>query len=40
MSAWGHADQAALNAGADRFVAKPFEADELTSMVTEVLAEA
>src|SRR4029453_560396 len=40
MSAWGHADQAALNAGADRFVAKPFEADELTSLVTEVLAEA
>src|SRR4029453_319781 len=40
MSAWGHADQAAINAGADRFVAKPFEADELTSMVTEVLAEA
>ena len=40
MSAWGHADQAALNAGADRFVAKPFEADELTSVVSEVLAEA
>lgn len=40
MSAWGHADQAALNAGADRFVPKPFEAEELTSVVNEVLAEA
>jgi DNA-binding response OmpR family regulator len=40
MSAWGHADEAALNAGADRFVAKPFEADELTSVVSEVLGEA
>lgn len=37
MSAWGHADQAALNAGADRFVAKPFEPDELTAIVSEVL---
>lgn len=37
MSAWGHADQAALNAGADRFMPKPFEADHLTTMVNEVL---
>ena len=39
MSAWGHADQAALEAGADRFLAKPFEPEELTSMVSEVLAD-
>jgi DNA-binding response OmpR family regulator len=39
MSAWGHADQAALEAGADRFLAKPFEPEELTSMVGEVLAD-
>jgi DNA-binding response OmpR family regulator len=39
MSAWGHADQAALEAGADRFLAKPFEPEELTTMVDEVLAE-
>jgi DNA-binding response OmpR family regulator len=37
MSAWGHADQAALSAGADRFVPKPFEPDELTALVSEVL---
>lgn len=37
MSAWGHADAAALNAGADRFVPKPFEADELTAIVKDVL---
>jgi two-component system phosphate regulon response regulator PhoB len=40
MSAWGHADQAALEAGADRFLPKPFEPEELTAMVNEVLAEA
>ena len=37
MSAWGHADEAALSAGADRFVPKPFEADELTAIVKDVL---
>jgi two-component system phosphate regulon response regulator PhoB len=37
LSAWGHADQAALSAGADRFVPKPFEPDELKSIVSEVL---
>ena len=39
MSAWTHADNAALSAGADRFVPKPFEADELTAIVDEVLGE-
>lgn len=39
MSAWGHADQTALAAGADRFLPKPFEPDELTTIVNEVLAE-
>jgi DNA-binding response OmpR family regulator len=37
MSAWGHADDAALSAGADRFVPKPFEADELAAIVKDVL---
>jgi two-component system phosphate regulon response regulator PhoB len=37
LSAWGHADQAAISAGADRFVPKPFEPDELRSIVNEVL---
>ncbi len=39
MSAWTHAESAALSAGADRFVPKPFEAEELTAIVAEVLRE-
>ena len=39
MSAWTHADNAALSAGADRFIPKPFEAEELTAIVEEVLGE-
>jgi DNA-binding response OmpR family regulator len=37
LSAWGHADEAALKSGADRFVPKPFEADELSAIVKDVL---
>jgi DNA-binding response OmpR family regulator len=37
MSAWGHAERAALNAGADRFVPKPFDADDFAAAVREVL---
>jgi DNA-binding response OmpR family regulator len=39
MSAWPHADEAALNAGADAFLPKPFDADKLSAIVTEVLGE-
>ncbi len=39
MSAWTHAENAALSAGADRFVPKPFEADDLAAIVNEVLRE-
>lgn len=39
MSAWTHAENAALSAGADRFVPKPFEAEELAAVVAEVLRE-
>jgi DNA-binding response OmpR family regulator len=39
ISAWDHADEAALGAGADRFVTKPFHPDELAAAVSEMLAE-
>ena len=39
MSAWGHAVQVALDAGADRFVPKPFDPEELRAIVSEVLDE-
>jgi DNA-binding response OmpR family regulator len=39
MSAWPDADGAALAAGADAFLQKPFEPDELTAIVREVLGE-
>jgi DNA-binding response OmpR family regulator len=39
ISAWSHADSAALEAGADRFLPKPFEADDLETAVTDLLGE-
>jgi DNA-binding response OmpR family regulator len=39
MSAWPNAHEAALNAGADAFLPKPFEADMLSAIVSEVLGE-
>ena len=37
MSAWADAEDAALSAGADRFIAKPFELDDLSDIVRETL---
>jgi DNA-binding response OmpR family regulator len=37
VSAWSDSDDAALEAGADRFVAKPFDPDELRDVVIELL---
>ena len=37
MSAWADAEEAALSAGADRFVPKPFELDDLSNVVREAL---
>ena len=37
ITAWTHAQQAAVAAGADRFVAKPFDPDELRQVVLDVL---
>jgi CheY-like chemotaxis protein len=37
ITAWTHAQQAAVAAGADRFVAKPFDPDDLRTVVRELL---
>jgi two-component system response regulator MtrA len=37
ISAWSHFDDRALAAGADRFLPKPFEAEELEAAVNELL---
>ena len=37
ITAWSHAEASAFVAGADRFVHKPFEPDELATAVSELL---
>lgn len=37
ISAWSHADEAAIAAGADSFVAKPFDPDQLRDAVVALL---
>jgi DNA-binding response OmpR family regulator len=37
ISAWAHSDGAAVAAGADRFIAKPFDPVELEEAVSELL---
>src|SRR5205085_10156091 len=37
ISAWAHSDEAAVAAGADRFVAKPCDRDELNTTVADLL---
>jgi two-component system phosphate regulon response regulator PhoB len=39
ITAWSHVEAAAQEAGADRFVAKPFEPSELQAAVHELLGE-
>jgi two-component system, OmpR family, response regulator AdeR len=38
VTAWAHAEERVLAAGADRFIAKPFEPDQLQATVEELLA--
>jgi CheY-like chemotaxis protein len=38
ITAWSHAEASAVAAGADRFVPKPFDPDDLETAVTELLA--
>jgi DNA-binding response OmpR family regulator len=37
MSAWPNAEEAALEAGADKYIQKPFDLDELTGVVESLL---
>jgi DNA-binding response OmpR family regulator len=37
VSAWSHLEREALDAGADRFVAKPFDPDDLAAVVDELV---
>ena len=39
ISAWAHSDEAAVAAGADMFVSKPFDPDALRETVTDLLAD-
>jgi CheY-like chemotaxis protein len=39
ISAWSHSDEAAVAAGADRFMAKPFDPDDLQTMVADLLTD-
>jgi two-component system, OmpR family, alkaline phosphatase synthesis response regulator PhoP len=37
LSAWSHLDREAVDAGADRFLSKPFDPDELRAVLAELL---
>jgi len=39
ISAWSESDEAAYEAGANRFVAKPFDPDELRDAAVELLGD-